>query len=487
MAKILKNENIFLNTRLVYIVCVLIYAMARQNITATQPLLMSGVLNVLATLGAGVIFLWDIAVFRNVLKTKYIWILVALFAATGVSTLLNTGYALVDNIKAAVNMFIQFFVLYAVGNRLTKERINRDVTVIGSALGALWMVAAAISAVMYFFDIHYTQTNYIWGDPTLINQGFVRVDDGAVVMRLWGVFVDPNFAAAISIIVICFAVYMMHNAKKRWVKGLHIVNIVLQSLYVVLSNSRMALIILLFLAFVGCWYISIKKIRSFKIKAIAEKRILRELTAIVLSVVMVAACYIGVNVTKRVLPYAQYGISQLGELVMGTDPSDGDTDEPENEIADLDREDISSKGDISNGRLKMWGEGFEVLKKNPVVGVGPRSYHLIAAELDGEMTIAKKSIHNSYMELLMGNGIVGFLLMLAFFVLCAKDALVLRFKNTGSLFTVGILMLIVLSALAGGMFISSLFYYLSGISVVAFGMLGYAICYMQCEREETAE
>ena len=134
MAKILKNENIFLNTRLVYIVCVLIYAMARQNITATQPLLMSGVLNVLATLGAGVIFLWDIAVFRNVLKTKYIWILVALFAATGVSTLLNTGYALVDNIKAAVKMFIQFFVLYAVGNRLTKERINRDVTVICSAL-----------------------------------------------------------------------------------------------------------------------------------------------------------------------------------------------------------------------------------------------------------------------------------------------------------------------------------------------------------------
>jgi hypothetical protein len=69
-------------------------------------------------------------------------------------------------------------------------------------------------------------------------------------------------------------------------------------------------------------------------------------------------------------------------------------------------------------------------------------------------------------------------------VLCAKDAFVLRFKNKGSLFTVGILMLIVLSALAGGMFISSLFYYLSAISVVAFGMLGYAVSYMQCEKQE---
>ena len=76
--------------------------------------------------------------------------------------------------------------------------------------------------------------------------------------------------------------------------------------------------------------------------------------------------------------------------------------------------------------------------------------------------------------------------MLVFFVLCAKDALVIRIKNAKSLFTVGILMLIVLSALAGGMFISSLFYYLSGISVVAFGMLGYAIAYMQCVKKEEA-
>ncbi len=484
MVKLLKNEKAFFNVRLVYIVCVLLYAIARQVIVATQPILMHSALNILAILGAGAIFLWDVIFFRNVLKTKYIWILAALFVATGISTLLNHGYAFSDNIKAAANMFIQFFVLYAVGNRMTKERINRDVTVIGSALGALWMIAVAVSLVMYFFDINYSQTNYIWGEPTLINQGFVRVDDGAVVMRLWGVFVDPNFAAAISIIVICFAVYMMHTARKRWIKALHITNIVLQSLYVVLSNSRMALIILLFLAFVGCWYISIKKIRNFKVRVIAEKRLLREAVAVVLAVAMVFVCYLGVTAAKKVLPYAQYGITHM---MNGSDGSSGDGETTDDEIASLDREDISNKDDISNGRLKMWGEGFKVLKKNPVIGVGPRSYHLIANDLDSSMSIAEKSIHNSYMELLMGNGIVGFLLLLAFFLLCAKDALVLRFKNSGSLFTVGILMLIVLSALAGGMFISSLFYYLSGISVVAFGMLGYAISYMQCEKREAED
>ncbi len=483
MAKILKNENIFFNVRLIYIVVALLFATVRQNITALQPYLMSGVLNALIILGAGILFLWDIIFFRNVLKTKYIWALAGLFVFTGVSVLLNYKYALVDNVKAAANMFIQFFVLYAVGNRIPKERIHRDVTVIGSVLGAMWLVMVVLSLFMYFFDVTYDMTHTLWGAPSTIPQGFVRFHDGAVVMRLWGVFIDPNFAAAISIIVICFCVYMMHKTEKKWVKALHITNIVLQALYIVLSNSRMALIILLFLIFVGCWYISVIKVRKSKCKAIAEKRIWRELTALGLAVVVTVVGYVGVAVSKKALPFVQYGISSS---VNDTEPGDNTPDK--DNIASLDREDISSKDDISNGRLKMWGEGFEVLGKNAIVGVGPRSYHEVATEMVAEtgikMKISKKSIHNSYMELLMGNGIVGFLMLLVFFVLCAKDAFVLRLKNTGSLFTVGILMLIVLSALAGGMFISSLFYYLSAISVVAFAMLGYAIGYMQCEKQE---
>ncbi len=487
MAKILKNENIFFNVRLAYIVVALLFATLRQNITLFQPYLMSGVFNALIILGAGAVFLWDIIFFRNVLKTKYIWALALLFVLTGVSVLLNYKYALSDNIKATANMFIQFFVLYAVGNRMSKQRINCDVTVIGSALGAVWLVAVILSLGMYFFDVTYNQVHTLWGEASTIPQGFVRFHDGAVVMRLWGVFIDPNFAAAISIIVICFCIYMMHNSQKKWVKALHITNIVVQGLYVVLSNSRMALIILLFLAFVGCWYISVIKVRKSKCRVVGEKRLWRELTALVLAVLMTGGCYIGVAASKKALPHVQYAINYVQKTTDGTENPNG-THKEDKPVADLDREDISSKDDISNGRIKMWLEGFDVLENNPVLGVGPRSYHEIATEMVAEtgvkMTIAKKSIHNSYMELLMGNGVVGFLMLLAFFVLCAKDAFVLRFKNTGSLFTVGILMLIVLSALAGGMFISSLFYYLSGISVVAFAMLGYAIGYMQCEKKE---
>ncbi len=482
MEKYLKNENAFSHFRLIYIIYVLIYSTARQTIPVLQPLLMFDFWNIIAILGAAIVFLWDIFYFRSTLKTKYIWILVALFGLTCISTLLNAKYCFVDNIKATANMFIQFFVFYVVSKNSTRKSIDKDIKVIGYSLSIMWMIAVAISLVLYFLDIFYTGINYIWGDPTVVNQGFVRVDDGATVMRLWGVFVDPNFAAAVSIIVICLSIYLISLTGKRWLKGLHITNIVFQVLYVILSNSRMALLILLFLAFVGGWYFSLGPIKRFKNGVLSKNIIIREISAVLVGVIMVTLCYTGVSLSKKVLPYAQYGISHF----FGTSSSElnGETD---GDIAALDRDDISSKDDISNGRLELWGEGFKVFKKNPIVGLGPRSYHLVAAELNQDMRIAEKSIHNSYMELLMGNGIAGFLLMFALFALCAKDAIKLRFKNNSSLFKVGMLLLIVLSALAGGMFISSLFYYLSVISIVAFGMLGYSVRYIECLNEEAAE
>ena len=66
MTKLLRNENAFYNVRLVYIICVLLYALARQVIVATQPLFMNGIFNLLVIGGAGVIFLWDIIFFRNI-------------------------------------------------------------------------------------------------------------------------------------------------------------------------------------------------------------------------------------------------------------------------------------------------------------------------------------------------------------------------------------------------------------------------------------
>lgn len=484
----LKNEKRYSQVRLIYLVWLLLYATLRQNVTALQPVLMPGLWNVAAVAVAGVLFLWDLLCFRRVLKAKYIWILVAVFVAAVLSVIINFRYSFVDNVKAVANMFIQFFVVYTVGVGISRDQIRRELKVIGTALSLAWFIAAAASLYMYFADIYYWQTHLLWGSPVSIVQGFVRNHDGALVMRLWGVFIDPNFAAGISVAVICFGLWLLKVTKQNWLKALHIVNIVVQFLYIVLSNSRMALL-LLYLAVAVCgWYYGFAALKRVKLDWLHGA--VREIIAVALAIVLLCLCYLGVAATKQTLPYIRYGIAQLQAQLPADPDHSGDPDEatdptqntqPPVQIENLDRTDIEHKGDVSNGRFAMWQEGFRVFLKSPVLGLGPRSYRQVAAQMDPNMEIAKISIHNAYMELLMGGGAVGFLLMVLFFALCAKDAVVLRYRDPEGSCLVGPLMVAVLTCLGCGMFISALFYYLSGISILVFLLLGYAVALSQKE------
>ena len=472
----LKKESVYNNVRLVCVVLMLLYAILRQNVTALQPYLMSDILNVLVMAAAGLLFVWDLAFFRNGIRTKYIWILAALFACTLLSTAIHIRYGLTDNLKAAANLFIQFFVLYAVGSSMSRQRIDREIKVIGTSIGVVWFIAVVISLFMYFADITYTQVHSMWGKPTETVQGFVHVQDGAVVMRLWGVFIDPNFAAAVSIIVICLSLYILTVSRWKWAKAFHIANIAAQFFYIVLSNSRMALVVLAVIALVGGWYLSLPLLKKRRKPGIMQKAVFREAVCLLIGAATLCSCYLCVQVTKKALPYVRYGIDVL---TSGT-ASDGESTAPD--VEELNREDIENKDDVSNGRFDLWASGVQVFLKHPILGVGPRTYHAAAKEIVPDTKIADGySVHNSFIELLMGNGAVGFGLMLVFFILCVKDAIRQRCRGSRSLLGLCMLMLAVLSCLCCGMFISSLFYYLSGPSMLIFVLLGYAINLTECE------
>ena len=113
---------------------------------------------------------------------------------------------------------------------------------------------------------------------------------------------------------------------------------------------------------------------------------------------------------------------------------------------------------------------------NPIFGVGPRNYNAVAQQLNPDLKIATGySIHNSFIELLMGNGIVGTLVILLFFILCAIKALKARYKCTDNAKSIGVLMVCVLALFACGMFIACLFYTLSSATIILFTVLGYAV------------
>lgn len=509
--KLLKKESLYSNIRIGYIIAVMIYSLARQNITALQPYLMGEILN-LAVIGiAGLLVLWDVVIFRNIWKTKYIWILAAFGVFTVISSIAGFKYGYVENVKAIANLFIQFCLLYVVGVKKDNKSLEKEFRIIGNGLAAFWFVAALISVYMYFADIFYTQDRLLWGEASEIVQGFVREHRGVVVMRLWGIFVDPNFASAICIAVICISLFVIISSKNKVIRALHIVNIIIQYIYIVLSNSRMGLLILCLAVFVGVWYYGFLLLNRKKLHIA-----LKELIAVVLAVVCAGACYGSVLVTKNVLPYVRYAytfvIDQFTREETTTLPAEDTTEEittddettteedassettteaettteeitteepssDKNVIENLDRQDVVVKSDVSNGRFGLWMEGINnVYKEHFILGVGPRNYHTAANEINPKLTISTGySIHNSFIELLMGNGTVGTLILLAFLILCAKDAIVIRYKDSEKAKKAGILMVAVLSLLACGMFIACLFYTLSGATVILFTCLGYAV------------
>ncbi len=506
MLKLLKKESLYSNMRIGYIIVLIVYSLARQNVTALQPYLMSDILNLLVIGVAGLLVLWDVVIFRNIWKTKYIWLLAAFGVLTVISSVIGFKYGYVENIKTLANLFIQFCLLFVVGARKNRRELEKDFRIISTAVSAIWLIAVAVSVYMYFADITYTANRYLWGDTTVIPQGFVHEHMGAVVMRLWGVFVDPNFASAISIALIAMSLYSVVSSKNKGIRAFHIINIIFQYLYVVLSNSRMGLLALCLSTLAGGWYYSFFILGGKKFNVI-----IKEIFAVIMAVVCVAVCYGSVMLTKTVLPYIRLGIEYTAEFIGGEDESttepEESTTEPEEStilpeettltgeeestteeitteeattektVDKLDRQDILVKDDISNGRFGLWMEGLKtVFKENPVLGVGPRNYHSAAKEIDDSTRISTGySIHNSYIELLMGNGIVGALVLVLFLMLCAKDIIILRYKNPRKAKTIGFLAAGMINLLACGMFIACLFYTLSGATIILFMFLGYAV------------
>ena len=78
------------------------------------------------------------------------------------------------------------------------------------------------------------------------------------------------------------------------------------------------------------------------------------------------------------------------------------------------------KGDASNGRLDIWKSGLEIVETSPVVGVSFRNMTAYAQQnmphtylVDNPENAKYDSLHNSVLDVLVSQGILGILISLA--------------------------------------------------------------------------
>ncbi|MBM6839531.1 O-antigen ligase family protein, partial [Clostridium saudiense] len=69
----------------------------------------------------------------------------------------------------------------------------------------------------------------------------------------------------------------------------------------------------------------------------------------------------------------------------------------ENSTIDIERNDLSS----SNGRIVLWKDGLRLSKYSPVFGFGDRNIPVKASELTPGSSLAKKTVHNGFIHMLL--------------------------------------------------------------------------------------
>ena len=136
----------------------------------------------------------------------------------------------------------------------------------------------------------------------------------------------------------------------------------------------------------------------------------------------------------------------------------------------------TDKEDISNGRFKRWIQTVDIFKKAPILGTSPRNVSAFAKDHAPESLMALYGIapHNGYLDVLVGTGIVGTLIMVAYLIMCV----VIVLKKCFTKFRDPILAVSAASvfALAGSaMVLSDIFMFFTFGSVMFFMMMGYAV------------
>lgn len=239
-----------------------------------------------------------------------------------ITIFINSNSNLIGNTKTLIWQIIMMFVLFRSESWKSKDEVDSDIIKISKLIIVLTIILSLTSLIIFLLNIVY----------------WVKRVDGAVIpigyyyARLWGIYVDPNQAAVISIISMLASVIVLINKKYKSLSFI-ISNIVIQYIFMILTASRGGMIGFLFSSIV-LGYLLLDYLLRNKI----TKDILRRCTAILISIVVSGLLLISEAPTRKVLSIIPNSINKLKDEVGN-----------ESESIDIERNDLTS----SNGRMVL--------------------------------------------------------------------------------------------------------------------------------------
>ena len=418
-------------------------------------------LNIVILLWGGIYFIYDIITKRSCINSKYKVYLIIYMIIFFISIILNIENNLIDNLKTFVYTGFFLFVLYSYDTKKELHNTQKELVNFNNIVIFISSITSFIAIIMFILLIQFTYND--------IPQGFIYPDSPA----LWGLYSNPNsggMIATLSIILTIVNIYLYKILNTKTISktkfSYYIFNIVTQWLYLVLCNSRGAVLSLLATILFGVFY---KYFYKFKEKFNIIKSII---ISLLISFIVFFGYNIFLSISKSTLAYIPKYVEEL------TSTNNVNTPNSDIEI-NLDRE-IKS-GHISTGRAEIWSYGLNTLKFNPLFGHGPGNIGLAKQKLypnDTSKYVITNNMHNGYIQILLSNGILGVIFFGIFMILIAKDSLIAILNhniniNKNHKETIVLILAPILAIAVNGMFENVILLTQSYITTILWTCMGY--------------
>lgn len=407
-------------------------------------------------LWGGLLILKNLFIDKTQFPKKYYILIFAFLFSYVVTIIWNRNMNILGNIKTLIWCAIMMLGLFINDLKKEKEEIINDISRIGRAVILSTLIISLISLILFFFNINFWMSRV---DGWKIPQGYYAA-------RLWGIYVDPNQSCNVAIISIALSGVLLIT-KKKLNKFILICNIIVQYELLVLSGSRGGEIGFIFLL-VSILYLFIENIIKKKI----NKKVIRIILSMFLSFILTLMILGTFKVNRKLLAFVPKAIHNTVEVT---------EDEKKQSLnITVERPDMKS----SNGRIELWTDALKLSKQIPIFGVGDRNIMLVAEQKMPGSSISTQYVHNGYLHMLLGGGIVAVIIMMIIIgdiVISILRKVFNKYKYSDEYLIYSILSAMIGAMLITTVFLTEVFYQNSFTATILWTFMGYIIYFNKNE------
>ncbi len=370
-------------------------------------------------------------VFDNHKKFIFLWII-----SSVVTIIVNIYQIRFDSIRSAI-LTIIVIITFLYSYRILRLKYNDEVIFKCIFYPSIFLklVSSLVSLVMYFYNV----SIFIISDlpnPYTYGIRYVTVGNDTYNLLLYGTFFSPNKEVMQAIPLMMIVFYILLNKKiavNKIEKIILSVFLVVEYIVVSLCNSRGALYSVIGVFILYIIILLIKKIR--RNDEISIKKVL----ILIASLCLILFGYSGVKTVSAAIvskvDYKRHIYENIDGKIVKINEEDvkknteyekyrgkifeynpvRTQDKIEDKLKDkivIDKED--SGEELGNGRISIWKETLKLYVKKPLFGIGQGMNTEFAKKFNyDEFPILSVgvAIHNSYLALLLFQGIVGILVV----------------------------------------------------------------------------